>query len=123
MVRPTILPNLLEIISINKHHELPQRIFEIGEVVVKNRNELHAAAVSIHPQANFSEIRGLMESLIRELNMKYSVSESDDPAFLEGRRADINIDGEKSGVFGEIHPEVILNFALEQPIVGFEMRL
>ncbi|MCD4703518.1 MAG: phenylalanine--tRNA ligase subunit beta, partial [Methanosarcinaceae archaeon] len=28
MVRTTILPNLIEVISLNQHHELPQRIFE-----------------------------------------------------------------------------------------------
>jgi phenylalanyl-tRNA synthetase beta subunit len=26
-------------------------------------------------------------------------------------------------VFGEIHPEVISNFGLEHPIIGFEMGL
>jgi phenylalanyl-tRNA synthetase beta chain len=28
-----------------------------------------------------------------------------------------------SGVFGEIHPEVISNFGLEHPIIGFELEI
>jgi phenylalanyl-tRNA synthetase beta chain len=46
-----------------------------------------------------------------------------DPAFLEGRRAAILSDGRKIGVLGEMHPNVISNFGLQQPTVGFEMVL
>ena len=54
---------------------------------------------------------------------KYTVKESNDPAFIEGRRADITINNEKAGVFGEFHPEVISNFGLEHPIIGFELKI
>jgi phenylalanyl-tRNA synthetase beta chain len=60
---------------------------------------------------------------MRERRMEYGVAESNDPAFLDGRRADIMCNGIKIGVFGEIHPEVISNFGLEHPIIGFEIEL
>ncbi|MEA1984216.1 MAG: phenylalanine--tRNA ligase subunit beta, partial [Euryarchaeota archaeon] len=123
MVRPTILPNLVEVLSLNQHHELPQRIFEVGEVVINGKNHLHMAAVSIHPQANFTEIRELVDAVMRERKVDYEVAESEDPAFLDGRRADIVGDGEIAGVMGELHPEVITNFGLGQPVVGFEIAL
>ncbi len=121
IIRPSILPNLLEIISINRHHELPQRIFEVGEVVVSCMNEQHLGAVAIHPQANFTEIQAVVDAVMREMHKEYVVSSSDDEAFIEGRRADLLINGEKAGVFGEIHPEVISSFGLEHPIIGFEI--
>lgn len=123
IVRPTILPNLLEILSINRHRELPQRIFEAGEVVIECKTEQRLGAVAIHPQANFTEMQSVMDAVLREQRVEYKVTESDDPAFLEGRRADIIIEGEKVGVFGEVHPEVISNFGLEHPIIGFELKL
>ncbi len=123
IVRPTILPNLLEIVSINKHRELPQRIFGVGEVVVNCVNEQRLGAVAIHPQANFTEIQAVLDAVIRERRIEYEVAESNDPAFIEGRRADILIRGKKAGVLGEIHPGVISNFGLEQPIIGFELGL
>jgi phenylalanyl-tRNA synthetase beta chain len=123
IVRPTILPNLLEILSINKHRELPQRIFEVGEVVVNCRNEQRLGCITIHPQANFTEIQSVLDAVMRERRIEYKVKESDDPAFFGGRRADILIREEKAGVFGEIHPGVISNFGLEHPIIGFEIRL
>ena len=123
MVRTTLLPNLLEILALNKHRELPQKIFEVGEVVSCGENKQHVAAVSIHPQANFTEIYEVVDSLMRELLLPYEVIESKDPAFLNGRRADIYIKGKKIGVFGEFHPETINNFELGYAVVGFELNL
>ncbi|VVB84591.1 Phenylalanine--tRNA ligase beta subunit [uncultured archaeon] len=123
IVRPTILPNLLEILSINRHRELPQRIFEVGDVVVDCRPVQRLGAVAIHHQGNFTEIQSVVDAVMRERRMEYEVAESNDPAFIEGRRADIIIKGEKKGAFGEIHPEVISNFGLEHSIIGFELDL
>ncbi|WP_292463936.1 phenylalanine--tRNA ligase subunit beta [Methanolobus sp.] len=123
MVRTTILPNLLEILSMNQHRELPQRVFEAGDVVINNKNGLHLAAVSIHAQANFTEVRELVDAFMRERVTSYEVSESEDPAFMEGRRADILVNGRKVGVMGELYPQVIVNFGLGQPVVGFEIDL
>jgi len=123
MVRTTVLPNLMEILSMNQHRELPQRIFDVGDVVIDRKNGLHLAAVSIHPLANFTEIRELVEAVMRERMVEYEVVVSDDPAFMEGRRADIIVDGKKVGVMGEFFPQVIVNFGLGQPVLGFEIDL
>lgn len=123
LVRTTLLPNLIEILSLNQHRELPQKIFEVGEVVVNEKTGQHVAAVSIHPQANFTEIYEVVDALMRELMLDYEVKESEDPAFLEGRRADVYVKGKKIGVFGEFHPELISNFELGYAVVGFELEL
>lgn len=123
MIRTTLLPNLLEILALNQHRELPQKIFEFGEVVNNEITGQHVAAVSIHPQANFTEIYEVVDALMREMMLPYEVKESEDPAFLEGRRADVYVNGKKLGVFGEFHPEVINNFALGYAVVGFELDL
>ncbi len=123
MVRTTLLPNLMEILSLNQHRELPQRIFEVGEVVVNGKNHLHLAAVSIHASANFTEVRELLDALMQEKQVVYEIADSEDPAFMNGRRADILVNGSKAGVIGEIYPQVLVNFGLGQPVVGFEIKL
>jgi phenylalanyl-tRNA synthetase beta chain len=95
----------------------------VGDVVINNKNGLHLAAVSIHSQANFTEIREIVDAFMRERVTGYEVVESDDPAFMEGRRADILVNGRKVGVMGELYPQVIVNFGLGQPVVGFEIDL
>jgi phenylalanyl-tRNA synthetase beta chain len=85
MLRTTILPNLLEILSFNQHRELPQRIFEVGDVVASGRNDVHLAAVAIDPRANFSEIRSIVDAVMHERVVAYEITESDDPAFIRGQ--------------------------------------
>ncbi|MDI6860206.1 MAG: phenylalanine--tRNA ligase subunit beta [Methanocellales archaeon] len=123
MVRSSILPNLMEILSLNRHRELPQRIFEVGDVVLDGKNEQRLAGVFIHSTASFAEIKSIVESVLRDLGTEFTIEEADDPAFLEGRRASIIVDGRSIGVLGEIHPDVILSFGLDHPIVAFELDI
>ena len=128
MLRCSILPNLLEILASNKHRDLPQRIFEVGPVMNAFEEREHLAALSIHATANFAEVKSVVDAVLKELGhedgdggVEVEVVESADDAFLAGRRADIIIGGERRGVFGEIHPQVLLNFGLDYPVVGFEL--
>ncbi|EHP89521.1 phenylalanine--tRNA ligase subunit beta [Methanotorris formicicus] len=130
VVRTSILPLLLETLRINKHKELPQRIFEIGDCVVidenfetRGRTIKKIAGVVIHPTANFNEIKSYVEALLRELKINYELESYKHPSFIDGRCAKIISNGKGIGCFGEIHPEVILNFDLEHPIVGFEIEI
>lgn len=124
MLRCSILPNLLEILSLNKHRDLPQRIFEVGPVVLNFKEKYRLAAVSTHANANFAEVKSAVDAVLKEMGLEDAeIVDSEDGAFLEGRRADIKQDGKHIGVFGELHPEVILNFALSYPVVGFEVDI
>ena len=123
IIRTSILPSLLEIFSLNQHHTLPQRIFAVGEVVENKRTKTNLAAASIHSGASFSEIRSVADAVLRELMIDAKVSPSEDRAFMPERGADLTADGKRIGCFGELHPEVIRSFGLEQPVVAIEIRL
>jgi len=124
MLRCSILPNLLEILSLNKHRDLPQRIFEVGPVVLNFKEKYRLAAVSTHANANFAEVKSAVDAVLKELGLEDAeIVDSEDGAFLAGRRADIKKENKNIGVFGELHPEVILNFALSYPVVGFEVDI
>jgi phenylalanyl-tRNA synthetase beta chain len=123
ILRTSILSSLLEIFALNQHHPLPQRIFAVGEVVENKRTRINLAAASIHSAASFSEIRSLTDAVLRELMVDVQIASSDDGAFMPGRGASL-IDGDVSvGCFGELHPEVICSFGLEQPVVALEIGL
>jgi len=123
MVRTDILPLMLEMLQANKHRELPQRLFATGDVVRGVRTSEKVSGVSCHGTADFSEAYACMDVLARELSMTYTVKESGDPAFIDGRRADVMVNGKVSGVFGEIHPAVLTAFELEHPVAAFELDL
>jgi phenylalanyl-tRNA synthetase beta chain len=123
VVRTELLPLLLEFLTLNRHRELPQRLFTVGDVVDSCHTYQQAAGVSTHPDADFSEAYAAADAVLHELSIPYTVQESKDPAFIGGRRADILADGNRIGVFGEIHPVVLNAFELEHSVAAFEFDL
>ena len=123
VVRTDLLPLLLEFLALNRHRELPQRLFTVGDVVDSCLTYQHAAGVSTHPDADFSEAYASADAVLHELSIDHSIKESADPAFIEGRMGDIIVAGKKIGVFGEIHPSVLNSFELEHSVAAFEFDL
>jgi phenylalanyl-tRNA synthetase beta chain len=123
IVRTDLLGPLMEMLQANKRRELPQRLFAVGDVVEDCVTYQKVGAVSIHPAADFSEAYAAADVLCREVSLPYRVAESADPAFIDGRRGDIIVDGRKVGVFGEIHPAVLNAFDLEHPVAAFALDL
>jgi len=124
ILRTSLLSSLLEIFAMNQHHPLPQRIFAAGDVVVDRSTRMHLAAASIHSAASFSEIRSVADAVLRELGLcpSIKIAPSRDGALLPGRGADLLLDGEIIGLFGELHPLVVRSFGLEQPVVALELK-
>jgi len=129
-LRYWMLPSLLNVIKDNKHNEYPQRIFDIGRVFKKDSSEesqvLEAerlGVVSCHIKANFTEARQIMDFLFRALGVEYKVVETEHPSFITGRVGRVLVGKEKVAYIGEIHPEVLNNFDLDVPSVGFELNL
>ena len=123
VVRTDLLPLLLEFLTLNRHRELPQRLFSVGDVVDSCITFQHAAGVATHRDADFSEAYATADAVLHELGIEYTVKESADAAFIDGRRGDITVGNKKAGVFGEIHPAVLNAFSLEQPVAAIEIDL
>ena len=131
IIRNDLLPSLLKNLADSKHHTFPQKMFEVSDVIALNEESetgterrIHAAAVSSHPTANFTEIKSILDSLLLNLGFKnLTAKEIKHPSFLDGRAATVSLDDMELGVAGEIHPEVLNNFELENPTGAFEIDL
>jgi len=131
IVRQDLLPSLMKNLMDNKHQAYPQRMFEVSDVIeisekaeTRTERRLHVAGVSSHPTANFTEMKSHMEALLANLGLKnWKTKEIRHPSFLQGRVAAIYVRGGKIGVVGEVHPEVLNNFELENPTSAFEIDL
>lgn len=128
-LRDALFPSLMKNLRENQHHEYPQNIFEIGRVFHYGVSETgiveaeHLSVILCHDKTDFTEVRQVLEALIRAVGMKCSVKESEHSSFIEGRIGDITVNGEKMGIIGEFHPQVIINWGLLMPAVGFELNL
>ncbi len=128
--RAWLLPNLMKILSVNKHRDYPQKVFEVGDVVVFD-NEAEtgtrtmrklAGAIS-YDNANLTEIKSIVETVLYNLGYNYAIEALSHSGFIETRAGEILVDGKAIGLFGEINPKVIENWKLEKPVIGFEILL
>ncbi|KXB07180.1 hypothetical protein AKJ54_00615 [candidate division MSBL1 archaeon SCGC-AAA382K21] len=130
ILRTWLLPGLMDVLRQNRHHKLPQKIFEVGDVVLLDggsetgaKNVRRAAGAIIGEESDFTYIRSIAESLLRELQTDWTLKPYNHPSLLEERAAEFLVDDENIGFVGEVHPEVILNFELEHPVAVFELDL
>jgi len=120
--RTSMLPNLLSVLTESKNERLPIRIYEAGPVAAPHLEE-RLAFCSMHAKASFSEIKGAVQSIAGSLGMNAVFVQEEYGTFIPGRCAAILLDGKKIGTMGEVSPEVLVNFGLEQPVCAAEMKI
>ncbi len=128
--RNWLLPSLMDFFSNNQHVSYPQKIFEIGDVVIiderqetRTRNIRKIAVAIADSKIGYQDIAVILDALLSKLNVKCKLKRSEHGSFIDGRVADILVKNRPVGFVGEIHPLVIRNWKLEMPMVAFEIDL
>lgn len=122
-LRSYLMPSLMRILRHNKHRDLPQRIFEVGYVIRDDKVTLHLCALQAASRSSFTAVKSLAESVLRELNVEFSISSCSYPTFVPGRGAFIEVNGKSIGVFGEMSPATIVGYEMTHPVTMLEMDL
>ena len=128
ILRDSLLPSLLENLSKNIHESYPQKLFETGVVFSKSQpiNEsINLAAVIAYKDTNYSEIKAIMQSILKtnfKIESQTKTSKNQE-LFVEGKHADILVGEKKIGEIGEIDNEILENFRIRTSVTGFEIKL
>jgi phenylalanyl-tRNA synthetase beta chain len=129
-LRSWLLPSLMEFLSNNTHVEYPQKLFEVGDYVdwdevlpTRTRDARELACVSAHSRANFTEMKSDLEPLMTNLGFSFTVNPIEHPSFLPGRVGSILVGEEEVGIIGEVHPQVIENWKIQNPVAAMELEL
>jgi len=131
VMRRTLLPGLMEVMAQNARLRERLSFFEIGSVYLPaGAEELPAEPRRLviglagrtapaswrdadPPRADFFDLKGVVEALLRGLHLKTGIFEPVvHPTFAPGRTVRVLVDGQEVGIFGEIHPEVRAAFDL-----------
>jgi len=128
ILRDLILPGLLENLSKNIHETYPQKFFESGTVFSKGfpiKETVNLACVTSSEETNFSEMKAVLQSLLRTgFNIKSETKTLPKHAlFSQGRVAEIIVNKNIVGYIGELDSEVLENFRIRTKVVGFEIKL
>ena len=160
ILRDSILPGLVANLGSNTHQPYPQKIYETGTVfrmgatnntATSISEKMHLAAVLGYQNANFSEVKSALQSLLKmgfniDIKTKTHVAaptssrndyDDDDgnvtsiptttapsSLFEHGRVADIILsDHTIIGIIGQISTKTLDHFKIRVPVVGFELGL
>lgn len=129
MLRRHLLTGLMETFSRNSTQPYPQNIFEIGEVFYLDRGaetgtiaRRHIAIGIADAKTGFSDIKSVIETFARELNLPIAFAPKEQPPFLPGRCAVLQAQN-PIGIAGELHPAVLERFGLTVPVVLAEIEI
>ncbi|MAG10737.1 phenylalanine--tRNA ligase subunit beta [Candidatus Pacearchaeota archaeon] len=127
VLRKNLAHILLRIFAENKDSEYPQKIFEIGRIFGLQNNKVKEEenlAMAIAP-GNFTEAKQILEYLFKMLDLKIEFKEADDfpQCFIDGRVAEVFVEGKSAGFVGEVHPRILKNWKIKMPVALFEIGL
>ncbi|MFP3164623.1 MAG: phenylalanine--tRNA ligase subunit beta [Acidianus sp.] len=130
-VRNSLIWNMLKFLAKNQHARFPIKVFEVGDVVVKSeesdtgyKNDTRACLAIMNSRVSYEELQSVVHQILYNLKGKeprYVRQEKD--YFIKGRSAKILFDNNVVGEIGEISPEILEKFNIENPVVIAEIYL
>eukprot|EP01012_Entosiphon_sulcatum_P021090 TRINITY_DN2588_c0_g1_i1.p1 TRINITY_DN2588_c0_g1~~TRINITY_DN2588_c0_g1_i1.p1 ORF type:complete len:594 (-),score=156.50 TRINITY_DN2588_c0_g1_i1:343-2124(-) len=133
MCRISLLPGLLKTLRANKSSPMPLKLFEVGDVVLKDpsidvgaRNERRAAALFCSTVSGFEYIHGLLDHIMLMLGARYGeykLLPSNDPTYFPGRQAEVHYRDRVVGKFGVLHPDVLKTIDMLFPVCYLELTV
>jgi phenylalanyl-tRNA synthetase beta chain len=144
VMRHTLLAGLLEVAERNAPFQRRQAIFEIGQVYIARPGQLPDEPLRLgilltglrhlpdwlsgvnEETLNFFDLKGVIASLLAGLRLepnevRYEPVEHN--TFYPGRTARLLVRDNEVGTFGEVHPLVLEQFGLRQPVMAAEIDL
>jgi phenylalanyl-tRNA synthetase beta chain len=139
-LRPTLRANLLSTINTNRRYEEDSlRFFELSRVYIARAKDLPDERETVcgilaglrnekswdskNEMVDFYNAKGVIEALLEQLNAAASFELSTDEGLHSNKQAAIVVDSTRVGVVGEVHPKVLLNFEINEPVYMFELDL
>ena len=142
VARSLLLPGVLKALGANKDAPLPVKLFEVGDVVVIDenadvgaRNSRRLLALHSAQTSGLESIHGVLDRVMQVTgaagsfepgpeNAGYElIQKRNEPTFFPGRQATIVRNGKEIGVFGIVHPEVLKEFDIVNPVSVVELEL
>lgn len=144
-MRHSLLASLLEAAAPNSRYQERLAFFEVGPVFIEEEEEIlptEQTRLSLlltgqrgvngwqggtADQYDFYDLKGVLETLFRELHITVNYEAVSHPTYRPGRAARLLLNGKHIGVMGELHPLVIeqldLHLEKEQSVLAADIDL
>jgi len=127
--RKSLLPSIMRVLLQNRTNEYPQKIFEVGDVLIVDnkqetgaKNVLKVCAAISDTKVGYENLSTVLDAFLRNLGITYELKKASDASFIAGRCAEVWSGERRLGIIGEVHPQVLENWSLGNPVVAFELN-
>ena len=133
IMRTTTLPSMLEILTRNYNFRNKSAcLYELGRTYfAKNGSDASGVAEepkvlslgAYGPDVDFFSLKGAMETILEGLRIDGAVFEvvTGNPSYHPGRCAKVLLGEKELGVFGQIHPDVAVNYGVDCELYAAEL--
>lgn len=144
VMRPSLIPSLINNLKQNiNYRNNDLKLFEINTVFSESKegaNQIderkrvaglwsgmryHESWNLSKDKVDFYDIKGIVENLLEELNIRvYTFAQKSDISYIHpGKRASIMVNNKEIGRLGEIHPNLLYESGIKQPVFIFDFDL
>ncbi|MBO4954363.1 MAG: phenylalanine--tRNA ligase subunit beta [Clostridia bacterium] len=131
IMRTVALGSLMEAIATNVHYRSPKvSLFELANVYLPKAlpltelpEERRHLVFAQYGEGDYYTVKGLVEELANRFTLGTLTfkPEAEHPSFHPGRTASVYIGEQYLGVFGQIHPQVLVNYDIDVPVYAAEL--
>ncbi|WP_326908181.1 phenylalanine--tRNA ligase subunit beta [Sedimentibacter sp. MB31-C6] len=131
-MRSTLIPNMMDVIQRNINRGADEaKLFEIGSTfipkqipVVDQPIEKTKICIGMYGKLDFFNLKGVIEGILSRFGISVKLKfVKDNSTFHPGRTADMFVNGESIGIYGEINPKVTNNYGLDNKVYIAEIDI
>ena len=134
LMRPSLIPSLLTVISKNQKYQEKIRIFELANIYLPLKEdklpEENLTLTLVSTKDDFYSLKGILETILKELNIKkykfnpYELEKTTyGKIFKHNNLAEIIINKEPVGIIGELDHNVRANFNIKEKVIIVDIEL
>ncbi len=122
-LRTTLIYSLQKAAMENSGEKEPFHIFEIANIYIPKSNDLPQEKMTlagIFANTNYREAKGIIESLLNELNIKAEFIQEELKDFIPGQRVAIKTNGKEIGQLGNLEDETLIYYEFDAETLNRE---
>lgn len=131
LMRTSTIASMMESLARNySRNNEEARLFEIGKIYISKKEdclpeERNILTIGLYGDIDYLDIKGIIEETVEAfgINNGSYKRQSENVSFHPGKTADLYINKEVVGTFGEIHPDVCENYGIDVPCFMAEINL
>ena len=136
LMRPTTIPSMMQILSGNNNKKNQNvKLFDISRNYKNIDNQVEKGEVPLQENiltigmygedVDFYTLKGLVENILEAANVnRYDIErETTNESYHPGRCANLKVGIDTIATFGEVHPEVLMNYEINKRVYLAEINI